>query len=240
MTWSQMTYCLRGARVSLYSLEGPTWALRSNRLEEWRRCTLGRRWRNIPEADRQGPPPGIGRHQGGAGQSHLAASRALHQGVVSWSPLESLKIVFVAVKLSSFWRFDPPFWFSEYTLQKIQIHQNLWKLSVSTPKFVLVIYFKHLFKLCWRFNMVDNYRQQHPLAKDFILMIIQWFPTHLQTSVTNCHICYADIPIVRNATERYIHRPQLHKLCRCVRWWWNVLLCFANSTPWIIGGIILW
>jgi hypothetical protein len=55
-------------------------------------------WRNIPEADKRGPPSGAGWHLGGADQSHLAASRALPRGVASWSPLESSRIVFVAVK----------------------------------------------------------------------------------------------------------------------------------------------
>jgi hypothetical protein len=120
----------QGVGVFLYSLEGPTWALGSNRFEGWRKCSLGRRWRNIPEADRWGPPLGAGWHQGGADRSNLAASRALPQGVASWSPLESSRIVFIAIKLSSFWRFDPSFRFSGYTLQKIHIYQNLWKLSV--------------------------------------------------------------------------------------------------------------
>jgi hypothetical protein len=106
----------QGVGVSLYSPEGPTWAIGSNRLEGRRRCSLGRRWRNIPEADRRGPPPGTERHLGGAGWPHLVASQALPRGVASWSPLESSRIVFIAIKLSSFWRFDPSFWFSEYTL----------------------------------------------------------------------------------------------------------------------------
>jgi hypothetical protein len=120
----------QGARVFLYSLEGPMWALRPNWLEEWYRCSLGRRWRNILEADRRGPPPGTMWHQGGAGRHHLAVSRALPRGVASWSPLESSRIVFITVKLNFFWCFNPPFWFSKYTQQKIQIHQNLWKLLV--------------------------------------------------------------------------------------------------------------
>jgi hypothetical protein len=113
-----MTWCLRGAGVSLYSPKGPTCALRSNRLEGRRRCSLGRWWRNIPEADRRGPPPGAGWHQGGVGRSHQVASRALPWGVASWGPLESSRIVFVVVKFNSFWRFDLPFWFSGYTYRK--------------------------------------------------------------------------------------------------------------------------
>jgi hypothetical protein len=108
-----------GVRVSLYSPEGPTWALGSNWLEERCRSNLERRWRNIPEADRRGPLPGTGRHLGGAGWPHLVASQALPRGVASWSLLESSRIVFIAVKLSSFWCFNPTFLFSGYTLQKI-------------------------------------------------------------------------------------------------------------------------
>jgi hypothetical protein len=52
------------------------------------------------------------------------------------------------------------FLFSGITLLKMQIHQNLWKLPVKTPKFLLVIHFMHFFKLCWWFIMNDNYRQQ--------------------------------------------------------------------------------
>ena len=59
--------------------------------------------------------------------------------------------------------------------------------------------------------------EYHPLSKDFILMTVQRFPTHLQACVTNYHIYHANVPVVGNATIRYVHRPQLLHLCRCVR-----------------------
>jgi hypothetical protein len=76
-------------------------ALGPNRLREWRRCGLGRRWRNILDANKWGPPLVVGRHIGGAGRSHLAASQALPRGVASLSPLESSRIVFIAFKFDS-------------------------------------------------------------------------------------------------------------------------------------------
>jgi hypothetical protein len=103
----------QGEQACIYSPGGVTRALGSNLLKERRRCSLGRRWRNIPEADKRGPPPGAERHLGGVGRSYLAASLALSQGVTSWSPLESSRIVFVMVKFDSLLRFDPSFQFSD-------------------------------------------------------------------------------------------------------------------------------
>jgi hypothetical protein len=64
----------------------------------------------LEDANERGPQ-GAGRHHGGVDRPRLAASRGLPRGVASCSPLESSRVVFVAVKFSSFSRFDPSFRF---------------------------------------------------------------------------------------------------------------------------------
>jgi hypothetical protein len=83
----------------------------------------------LEDVDERGPQ-GTGRHHGGASRPHLVASQGLPPVVASWSPPEPSGVVFIAVKSSSFSHFDPSFRFSRITFLKIQIHQNLWKLSV--------------------------------------------------------------------------------------------------------------
>jgi hypothetical protein len=136
------------------------WALISNRLEGQRGCNPKRRWMKLLEANRQGPLWGTRWHHGRADRPHLVASWGPLWRGVFWCPLEPSGVVFIVVKFGSFWHFDPPFWFSRIILLKMQIHQNLWKLSVYTLKVLLVIHFKYFFKLNWRFVMNDNYRQQ--------------------------------------------------------------------------------
>jgi hypothetical protein len=158
---------LQGGRAWLYSPEGETWALGSNQLEERCRCNPMRRWRKLLEAYRQGPQWQAGRHLGGASRPHLVASRDPEWCGVFLCHLEPSGVVFIAVKFGFILCFYPPCRFSRITLLKIQIHQNSWKLSVWTPKFLLVILFKHFFMLNnWWFMMNDNYRQQRCILRD--------------------------------------------------------------------------
>jgi hypothetical protein len=138
-----------GACLYIYSPVEETSSLGLNRLDVGLRLILevggGSLWKEGSWAH-CARPVGTGWRPVGPLQNLLELRFAPVPSGVFLSPM-----IYVSLQTSFvlFMQFNHPFFFSGITLQKIWNHQNSWKLSVKTHKFLLVTIFIHLVDGSW-------------------------------------------------------------------------------------------